>query len=182
MKSEIRITYPATYGNRIMEILLLLLMAGSLFFNLQIAPRTFAMVFWIIFGIVWGINFVRFQKNIGIGFVKCCSLQLIVCGLLGAIIVSLINQFVLESIFLSDIITIILMLAMLGINILCYQEKRTVYYITFLLFPYCFLSAEFFLLAGFLSTILLLIAFFSGTLMFEHQKMDDDEYFGNSHH
>lgn len=85
LKSEVRLTYPSSAGNLVVEILLPLFMVAGLFFNTQLAPRNTCVVFWVIFGLLWGINLLRFYRNTGVGIVKCCSLQLIICGLLGAL-------------------------------------------------------------------------------------------------
>ncbi len=85
-----------------------------------------------------------------------------------------------KAAYQAGLILLVLMAVVTGMDIFCYQEKRTAYAVTFLLFPYCVLCADFFLVTGFLSAILLMVAFFSGTLVLEHQKMEDDEYFGNS--
>lgn len=182
IKSDVRITYPSSAGNLVMEILLLLFMAAGLFFNIQLVSRNIRMIFWVIFGLLWGINVLRFYKNTGVGVVKCCSLQLILCGLLGAMLIFFWNQYLPYSIYQSDIITVILLAVMVGCNFYCYQEKQTVYYTTFLIYPYCVLSADFILITGFFSTILLLMAFINGSLVFTNARMDDDEYFGNKNH
>ncbi len=182
IKSDVRLTYPSSTGNLVMEILLLLFMVAGLFFNIPLAPRNICMFFWAIFGLLWGINLLRFYKNTGVGIVKCCSLQLIISGLLGAMLVFLWNQYLPNSIYQSDVITMLLLAIMVGCNFYCYQEKQTVYYITFLIFPYCILSADFILITGFLSAMLLLMAFFNGSLVFTNERMDDDEYFGNRNH
>ena len=180
MKSNVRVTYVSSAGNKVMEVLMMLFMAGGLFFNLQLLPPDFGNVFFVLLAILWGIQYIRFRKDTGAGLVKCCSLQLIVCGLLGAALASLSNQFLAKSVFQASLIALVLLVVTAGISFLCYQEKKTVYYITFLVFPYCILSSDFFLITGFVSAILLMVAFFSGTLVFERQRMDDDEYFGNS--
>jgi len=180
MKSNVRVTYPPTVGNMVMRGVQLLFMAGGLFFGLRLTPAVYENVFFCLLAILWGINYIRFRKNTGIGLVKCCSMQLIVCGLLGAALSSFFNQMLPESVWSGSLITLVLLAVTAGINFLCFQEKRTVYEVAFLVFPYCILCADFFLVTGFLSAILLMVAFFSGTLAFEHQRMDDDEYFGNS--
>lgn len=182
LKSEVRLTYPSSAGNLVVEILLPLFMVAGLFFNTQLAPRNTCVVFWVIFGLLWGINLLRFYRNTRVGIVKCCSLQFIICGLLGALLVFLWNQYLPHSIYQSNVITGILLVVMTACNFYCYQEKQTVYYITFLIFPYCILSADFILITGFLSAILLLMAFFNGSLVFTNERMDDDEYFGNTNH
>lgn len=182
IKSEVRLTYPSSAGNLVMEILLLLFMVAGLFFNIQVAPRNICVVFWVIFGLLWVINLLRFYRNTGVGVVKCCSLQLIICGLLGAVLVVLWNQYLPRSIYQADVIAVILLAIVVGCNFYCYEEKQTVYYITFLIFPYCILSADVILVTGFLSAVLLLMAFFNGSLVFTNERMDDDEYFGNTNH
>ena len=180
VKSDIRVSYPLSVGNRVMEIFMLLFMVGGLLFNLHWLPSLFNNIFFGMLAVLWVIQYVRFRNNTGVGFVKCCSLQLIVCGLLGAGLASLFNQFLPGGVFQAILIVLVLLAVMAGLNLLCYQEKRTAYYVTFLVYPYCILASDFFLITGFLSVILLMVAFFNGTLAFEHQKMDDDEYFGNS--
>ncbi len=182
IKSDVRLTYPSSTGNLVMEIFLLLFMMAGLFFNLPLIPRNICMYFWVIFGVLWAINFLRFYKNTGAGIVKCCSLQMIICGLLGALMIFLWNKYFPPSIYQSGIISVILLAIMVGCNFYRYEEKQTVYYTTFLIFPYCILSADFMSITGFISAMMLLIAFYNGIQDFANQRMDDDECFGNRNH
>lgn len=180
LKSDVRVAYPSTAGNMVLEAVQFLFMAVGLILHFWPIPSVYENVYFGLLALLWGASYLRFRRDAGIGLVKSCSLQLIACGLLGAGLVSLFNQCLPKGTYQAGLILLLLLAVMAGINFLCYCEKRTVYAVTFLVFPYCILCADFFLVTGFLSVILLMVAFFSGTLVFEHQKMEDDEYFGNS--
>lgn len=181
-RSEVRVTYSSTMGNVILEVLMVLFTVGSLLFHLQLLSLTATVVFFVLLGVMWLLSYIRFRKNAQIGLVKCCSLQLIICGLLGAAFYALCAWFLPAGAYRSSLIILLLLAVTAGLNVLCYRERRTVLYVTFLLLPYCILSADLFLVTGFLSAMLLMIALFNGTLLFEHERMGDDEYFGNSNH
>lgn len=132
--------------------------------------------------LVWVATYIRFRRHSQIGFVKCCSFQLIVCGLLGAALMAIVNQFFVKNAFVYNVLTLVLLGIMVGINHLRHEGTHTVYYLTFLLFPYCLLSVNLFLVTSFLSAFLLLLGLFTGTLFFENQRLEEDEYFGNSNH
>lgn len=180
LKSDIRVTYPSTAGNMAVEAVQFLLMAGGLLFHFWKMPSVIGNACFGLLALMWGVSYVRFRRDAGIGLVKCCSLQLITCGLLGAGLVSLFNQCLTKGAYQAGLILLVLLTVVVGIHVYCFREKRTAWVVTFLMFPYCVLCVDFFLITGFLSAILLMIAFFSGTLVFEHQKMEDEEYFGNS--
>lgn len=180
IKSNIHLSYPSNFRNRLIEVLLFLLLMCSFLVNHLNMLLEIQYVFYIILGIIWVGCFIRFRKNTKTSFIKSCSLQLMLCGILGAIMVAVANQYFPVTAFRADTIIILLLFVMILINSVRYQDRRTIYHMTFLLFPYCLLSVRFFLITGFLSTILLLIGFFNGTLIFENQRMEDEDYFGNS--
>lgn len=181
-KSEIVWEETFSGGNAVWEVMLFLIfIAGIVTNHLTQFPVLYSGLCGGI-GLAWVISYILFRKHSQIGFVKCCSLQLILCGLAGAVLISVVNQFFSITVIAKDIITVMLVMVMAIINYLRHDGKHTVYYLTFLLFPYCLLTANLFLVTGFLSAILLLIGLFNGTLIFENQRLEDDEYFGNTNH
>lgn len=180
LKSDIRIAYPPTAANVVLEAVQFLFMAEGLAFHFWTMPAVIENAYLGLLALLWGVSYLRFRKDAGIGLVRCCSLQLIACGLLGTGLISLFNQCLLKGAYQAGLILLVLLAALAGMDILCFREKRTAYAVTFLVFPYCILCTDFFLITGFLSVILLMVAFFSGTLIFDRPKMEDDEYFGNS--
>lgn len=184
--TALSLTYANRMGNYLLEALAVLALIGAIIskFLLQkdLNPKAPLQTLYIasiaLAVLTWIINYILFVRDTNMHLIKDCSLQLILCGLLGTILAASLK----EMLSLSPVaIIVILTMIMLLCNIVMYRNIHSIFWVTFLLLPYAVLSADFFLVTGFISTFLLILVFFNGHLL-SKEDADDYEYFGNSNH
>ena len=179
-QSSITMSHPEKPVYKVFDILAVCFVIISLLVSHLITNPKWFFVGYIPLIVLWAVQCLRFYRETKIGFIKCCSLQLIIVGLLGAGLMAAVNQFFSVNLIAKDVVLIALLLVSAVITWFRHQDKYTSAFLLSLLYLYCILSVNLFLVTGFLSAILLLIATFNGTLIFENQRMEDNEYFGNS--
>lgn len=179
-RSNILMPYSKKTIHKILDILAVCFVIISLLVSHMFGNQRWFFVGYIPLVIVWIVQCGRFYKETKMGFIKCCSLQLIIIGLFGSCLMALVNEFFVMNLFTKDMALFVLVLIGAVITWLRHKDIYTCAFLTFLLYMYCLLSVNLFLVVGFLSASLLLMAAFNGTLIFENQRMEDSEYFGNS--
>lgn len=184
--TPLSLTYAKRTGNYLFEGLAILAMLGAVLANVLLQGATapkgpLQILFYASVALAvltWVVNYILFVKDTNMHLIKDCSLQLILCGLLGTVLAASLK----DALSLNTLtIVVILTVVMLICNIIMYRDAHSIFWITFLQLPYAVLSAGFFLVTGFISAFLLILVFFNGHLL-SKDDADDYEYFGNSNH
>ena len=179
-QSNILMPYPKKTIYKVFDILAVCFVIISLLVSHLFGNQRWFFVGYIPLVIVWIVQCGRFYKETKMGFIKCCSLQLIIIGLFGSCLMALANEFFVMNLYTKNLVLFVLVMISAVITVLRHRDRYTSAFLVFLLYLYCLLSVNLFLVVGFLSASLLLMAAFNGTLIFENQRMEDNEYFGNS--